>query len=177
MSNETDIISSREMIQRVFTNIEQSKAEQSNRMTAIWKKIVTSIHGCGPNLYDHSRIIDLKHGILLIETDHPGWNQMFQLNTKYILTGLKRYCPEMGIEMLSFYVKGTKGVIYDTVTDKTIEQEKHKLMERLEKEQKQLEKQGFGAGQTDSAESKPLPPELANLFAHLKDTMLTNSKN
>ena len=55
----------------------------------------------------HSKVSDLKNGILLIEVDHSGWIQMIKTYQKYIMNGLKNKIPELKINALAFKLSGT----------------------------------------------------------------------
>ena len=72
------IINSREMILKVFSNIDKKRFEEKDSVENAWKKITTSIKNgskedIGAKLFSHSSLVDVKDGILLIETDHPGF--------------------------------------------------------------------------------------------------------
>ena len=54
----------------------------------------------GPPLMDHSRIIDIKNAILLIEVDHPGWLQILHFKKRLFLKKLKGRYPELDIKDL-----------------------------------------------------------------------------
>jgi len=51
---------------------------------------------------DHSRIKDLDRGIILIETDHPGWKQILQTKQSKLLNDFRRRFPELDISGISF---------------------------------------------------------------------------
>jgi hypothetical protein len=50
----------------------------------------------------HSRIAELEHGILLIETDHPGWRQILQTKQSQLLHTVQRHYPELEIRGIAF---------------------------------------------------------------------------
>jgi len=50
----------------------------------------------------HSRIKDIDRGIMLVETDHPGWKQILQTKQKKILNDYCRLFPDLGISGISF---------------------------------------------------------------------------
>jgi len=50
---------------------------------------------------DHSRIKDLDRGIILIETDHPGWKQLIQTKQSKLLNDFRRRFPELDISGIS----------------------------------------------------------------------------
>ena len=50
---------------------------------------------------DHSRIKELDRGILLIETDHPGWKQIIQTKQSQLLNDFRRRFPDMDISGIS----------------------------------------------------------------------------
>jgi len=52
----------------------------------------------------HSRISDVKNGIVLVEADHPGWIQTLQFSQARILAELKRRFPRLELRGISFRV-------------------------------------------------------------------------
>ena len=54
----------------------------------------------GPELSGHSKPKDIEKGVLIIQTDHPGWMQMFQLSKERILRNIRKKYPELGIKNL-----------------------------------------------------------------------------
>ena len=58
----------------------------------------------GPPLMDHSRIIDIKNAIMLIEVDHPGWLQILHFKKRLFLKKLKGRYPELDIKDLHIKV-------------------------------------------------------------------------
>jgi len=56
----------------------------------------------------HSRVKDLKNGILLIEMDHPAWKQVLQTKQSKFLNDFRIRFPEMGIVGISLML-GTPG--------------------------------------------------------------------
>jgi hypothetical protein len=57
-----------------------------------WDQIV------GPELSGHSKPRDIEKGVLIVETDHPGWIQMFQMSKERILRKVREEYPELGIK-------------------------------------------------------------------------------
>lgn len=170
-----------------FTNIERAEVEQNNKLLKSWRFTVQSIksnakngENLGMNLYSHSRVIDLKNGILLVECDHPGWIQTLRLYQKYILTGLKRGVPELKISSLAFRLRGTNSELHAQNSEEKIRSE---ISERIEKEDAVL--RNFDGqnenqqNQTDSenhAEKKKMPENLREILDRLKSDMLTNGE-
>ena len=50
----------------------------------------------------HSRIRELERGMLLVETDHPGWIQILQTKQSELLAVAERRYPELGIKNIAF---------------------------------------------------------------------------
>ena len=82
----------------------------ANEICSVWKKVVSGVHSMkhesedseqripiGQRLADNTRVVDLKNGILLVETDHPGWIQYLKNYQQFILHGLKMNLPDMKI--------------------------------------------------------------------------------
>ena len=101
-----------EIISNIFENISTDKMNDNLNMISSWKSVLLSINSrtnknIGNLLVSHTKVIDLKNGVLLIETDHPGYIQTLQMYNSYILKGLKQKVPELEIKTLSFRLKGS----------------------------------------------------------------------
>src|SRR5574344_662784 len=108
-----EIVSFGNIISNTFKNIKSEDIQNTNQITDAWKKTLCSIKGTGSslkpanqyeeqNLYTHSRILDLKNGVLLVEADHPGWIQLLQMHKEYILNVLNRAAPQLTRRTLAF---------------------------------------------------------------------------
>ena len=195
MSDE-NLISAQEMIMTAFTNIERTKVEQNNKLLKTWRATLESIRSNAPNgknlgtnLYAHSRVIDLKNGILLIEADHPGWIQTLRLYQKYILTGLRRAVPESKISSLAFRLRGTTAELHSQISEEKI---RNSIEERAKKEEEILrqfdEKKSTISGEQNesknpslassdlTSESKQIPENLRQILDRLKTDILTDSE-
>ena len=183
-------ISFGDLVSKTFKNIKCTDVENATEVFDGWKKVLYSIKGMansshpenpyeGQNLYEHSRIIDLKNGVLLIEADHPGWIQLLQMHKQYIIRGLNKFSPNLHINTLAFRLKGKKGELYDSKNiSYSTEQVKDGIKKRVEKEEKMLNESVHIENQKNENEKdkKQISPELAVLFDDLKKSVLTNSK-
>ena len=167
------VISGSEMITNVFKNICASDIEKNNKILNAWRDTVSKISGNGEKLAAHSYPVDLKNGVLLVESDHPGWNQMLQMHKKFILTGLNRLSGGVAIETLAFKVKGSGAALADKeeLERKAVE----KYAQKIDAEQKKLEEMGYGsqdaaAGKEAGKGQESLPPELNEIFERMKKT-------
>ncbi len=172
---EKDIMTSADMISRVFTNIERADIENGNRVVGAWRRTIESIRPNGKNLAAHSQVVDVKKGLILIEVDHPGWIQLLQMHHRYILTGLKRLVPGLAINTLTFRLKGSKAELADVDmiahTPEGIERERTRLLKQFDREERILAQKGFSGAENKSPEAKKLPPELQSLFDRFKSEM------
>ena len=101
-----------ELISKIFSEIGNS-SQEANRTFSIWKEVLMTIKNSkidGSQLADHSRIIDLKNNILIIETDHPGRIQLFQMYKNYIQNGINKNLPDLQIKNIVFKLKKTDKV-------------------------------------------------------------------
>lgn len=183
MNNDEEFRNFNSIISSTFKNIQLYQVEKADSVLNVWKKILLSIKSYtnpneGQNLADHSKVVDLKNGILLIEVDHPGWIELLQLHKKYIMIGLKRNLPDINIKTLAFRLKGKKDDLFAGYeTKSTPEKVRTKIEERLENDEKILQNSGaFATKGEKSRENKELPQELACIFDDLKQSMLTNSQ-
>lgn len=75
------------------------KAKGYSKLHNSWE-IITARNGI-PAAAAHSRIKELDKGILLIETDHPGWKQILQTKQSELLNDYRRSFPELDISGIS----------------------------------------------------------------------------
>lgn len=62
----------------------------------IWNKIVGK-------LSSHCRLADIEKGTLIVDFDHPGWMQQFQMQEKTYLKEIQRRFPDL--EIKSFKIR------------------------------------------------------------------------
>jgi len=62
----------------------------------------------------HSRIKDMDRGILLVETDHPGWKQIIQTKQAGLLNDFRRKFPELGVSGISLMLAQPEPEIVET---------------------------------------------------------------
>ncbi len=178
MKNE--IIDCSEMLTRTFDSIEKATLERNNKFYSSWKTVVTKINRTGDKefgqkLYDHSSIVDIKNGTLLVETDHPGWSQMMQFYSKFIINGLKMYIPEMEIKSIVFRTKGSNAVLNSVDYNKEIQKENKKMYEKYAKEEEFLKK--YKKIDETKKETNELPEEIKSMFDTMRKTVLTKNRN
>jgi len=166
MSNK-EVNSVSDIIKRIFDNIDVNQMDSAVQISSVWKDILCSIqnrssdnygikNNLGRKLADHTKIIDLKNEILIVETDHSGWIQTLQLYNTYILRGLKKNFPKLSIKSIAYRLKGTyfsTSSSIDSIEKKTLSQEEKRVLEQ-------------------SSPKSHLPDELKERFEKLKQSML-----
>jgi len=171
-----NIFDAAEFISSAFLQIEKSSFEESNKISNAWEKVLKKIKRFddeyfGQKLYEHSKIIDFKNGIALIETENSGWSQMIQLNSKFILKGLKIYVPELNIQTLAFRTKGSNAMLssvnYESEFEK-LSQKKHENMKEREQILKKYERNS-----EKNEKNTDLPQDILDKFESMKSFMLT----
>lgn len=184
-----EIVNFGQIISNTFKNIRCEDVENADKLFDTWKKVLFGIKGIGSsnkpgnpfegqNLYDHTRILDLKNKTLLIEADHPGWIQLLQMHKKFIVTGMNKFAPELEIRNLVFKLKGTPGELINVQTQEySVEKTKKVIQRQIEEEEAILNEISAKEEKAASQQKKELPPELKTLFADLEKSMLTNSEN
>ncbi|MCQ2593089.1 MAG: DUF721 domain-containing protein [Treponema sp.] len=162
-----------------------------NEIDSVWKSVVSKINNyessddcerkmpIGERLAGNTRVVDLKKGILLVETDHSGWIQYLKMYQKFIITGLKRALPDLKINTMAFRITGSNVSLSDSYNE-SYSREIKKMSENLDKQDKEIEK-FFENNNTDSNknnkktdDSSNLPPELLEKFESIMQSMLTN---
>jgi predicted nucleic acid-binding Zn ribbon protein len=62
----------------------------------------------GTSLAAHTRLIDVRDGILIVEADHPGWLQMARMRKEALLSLARAAAPEARIVDVRFFL-GPRG--------------------------------------------------------------------
>lgn len=169
--NNDEFIKASEMVTKVFKNIENSQLQNSNNIINSWQKTIQSIKPDGYKLANHSKVIDLKNGIVLVETDHSGWIQILKIHEKYIIKGLKNLNKSLTINSLAFCLKDSQNKILSSQNFEKIQKEK--FIKKIEDDEKKIE--SFNNNGQNKKTEKELPLELKNKFERLRQEMLTNN--
>ena len=178
--NERIISAADMMLQAANINI-----DSANEICSVWKKVVSGVHSfkhdaedsdqrmpLGERLAGNTRVIDLKNGVFLVETDHPGWIQYLKMYQKFILTGLKMNLPDLKITSLAFRVTGEKVSLSESY-EQQLAKSRQDFEKKLENQEKELAK----FDKKSEAPKSELPPELLAKFDSIRQSMLTNSDN
>ena len=177
MDNEIEQVS--EIIYRAFNNISLEKSKESLNVLNMWKRVLLKIKSSanpneGKNLAEHTRVIDLKNGILLVEADHPGWIELLQLHKKFILKGMSDAFPSLKISTMAYKLKGQKAELFNTDKNAYSDKLVRKSIENtLRQEESKLSVYEIKNSSEDRGREikKELPPELASIFEDLRKNM------
>lgn len=120
-----------DILNSLFENISKKELNNVMNMKKGWKSVVSSIKSkknksIGEILEAHSRPVELKNNILLIETDHPGYIQTLQMYNSYILKGINYKFPELNIKTLSYRLKGSNIKIKECKKEENIDKKELK---------------------------------------------------
>ena len=157
--NKSEVISCTDMILNTFSSIEKEAFNKNTKFISVWKKVV----------------IEIKNGILLIEADHPGWIQLFQMNSKFIVKGISMYAPEMDVKSLAFRLKGSNALLHNVDYDEVMSKEKEIMRKKYENDEKII--QDTVRKVENECTSYELPPELLSKFESMKSSVLTKNEN
>ena len=79
---------------------------------------------------DHSRIRELDRGVLLVETDHPGWKQILQTKQSKLLNDFRRRFPEMDISGISLMLGRGEPQTEEMTETETVEEPPEQTAEK-----------------------------------------------
>jgi hypothetical protein len=83
-----------ELLERLLGKQAAGEARSYHSFFSRWDELV------GPELSGHSQPRDIEKGVLIVQTDHPGWLQMFQMSKERILRKIRKEYPELDIKNL-----------------------------------------------------------------------------
>lgn len=92
-----------ELVERLMGPKAADEAQGWARFFSSWNSSV------GERLAAHSRPVDVRNGIVLVEAEHPGWIQLLQLKQEGLLAQLKKAFPDLGIRGIAFRLQGSGG--------------------------------------------------------------------
>ncbi len=80
-----------DILKTFFDRSVLAEGEKYLRFFGAWDQIV------GPDISAHAKAVDIVHGSVVVEVDHPGWLQMLQLREQNVLQALHRRFPDLKI--------------------------------------------------------------------------------
>lgn len=176
-----DIMSSSDIMLKV-TNFEAYK--ENKEISSVWKNVVSKVKNyntsdddemsLGEKLAVSTRVIELKNGVLLVETDHPGWIQYLNFHKKFIINGIKMAIPDVKIFSLAFRVAGSEISLSERYEDSL--KKNQEIMNRKIEEQEAAARKYVEKAESEK-KNEELPAELAAKFDSIIKNMLTNSEN
>ena len=117
----------------------------------------------------HSRVVDLKNNMLLVEADHPGWINLIQFHKSYILKGLQMKFPDLKIKSLAFKLRGQGRDLVDVPVEDPA-QIRRRMEEQLEKQEQADRQAGIDLPQKPvSSSQNELPDSLKAIFKSWED--------
>lgn len=159
-------------------------SSSANNIHNAWRKVVSNIrtakdneenekHICiGERLASNTRVIDLKNGVLLVETDHSGWIQYLKIYQKFILNGLKMNLPELEIKNLAFRLKGTNYNLSEQY-ESSVVKAREKMKDSWNEQEKIIDNKFKADNKNTGAE---LPPELLEKFESIRQSIKESNK-
>lgn len=70
------------------------------KLFSTWRTVCDEVSSRG--LADHSSIVDVRNGALIVAVDHSGWMQIIQMYEQRLLEKLQRRFPDMGLSAIHF---------------------------------------------------------------------------
>lgn len=164
-----DIISSSDMILKSINLTPLG----DNELISSWKKVVSKINKYGERLAGNSKVIDLKNGVLLVEVDHSVLVQLIQMNSKFIINGLKMYNHDLNVISIACRLKGSEAKLSE-IYNREFKKSVNEIEKKNENNEEFLRNQ---YGESDKKkETYELPNELKDKFESIKRSVLTNNK-
>ncbi len=167
----------------IMKTVDMTAFDKANEVSSVWRSVLLKIKSyedneenerhmpIGERLAGNTRVVDLKKGVLLIETDHSGWIQYLKMYQKFIINGLKRALPNLEIKSFAFRMFGTQVHLNDDY-DEQLSQARQKLSNQLDKQDAELAKfyestDKKAAENNKKSPAENLPPELRAKFAEM----------
>ena len=181
MKSDFRIISSSDIISSVTDFSKRNDSE----LCSVWNKVVSKIgykegvpdsenNFIGNRLAANSKVVDLKNGVLLVETNHSGWIQYLRMYQKFILNGLKWSLPSLKISSLAFRVRGSEASLSD-IYENHFEKAQKEMEEKIRKEEEELENR-FGKNSSSGGIKSEVSEESGNFGSNPSENKENDGK-
>jgi len=130
------------------------EGQQISGFGRAWKTIA------GLRLGEHSHPADIKHGILIVETEHQGWTQLLQLQQDRILEEIQRRFPDLGIRGIAWRLGNEPKVVAVAATAR-VQPAAEPVASVAENETEKPEDR-------TAEEKRGLPPDMVATFARIR---------
>ncbi len=94
MSNDDPFTQAGDALSKLFDRLIPTEAQEYNRLNTGWKQIV------GEEASFHVIPKDIVNGILILESDHPGWTQRIRMMESQIYKTIRSRYPELKISRI-----------------------------------------------------------------------------
>lgn len=89
-----------DILKSLFDNLENHEAGKYTALFKKWDEII------GKELAGHVIIKDVEQDRVLVEIDHPGFIQRFQMKERYFLKIIQNTYPNLGIHGFKVFLSG-----------------------------------------------------------------------
>ena len=143
-----------DLISKYFDKETTSKGASYGNFRSAWRDLA------GERLAGHSRPVDVRHGVLIVETEHQGWSQLLQYQQERILDEIKRKFPELEIRAIAWRLAS------ESVREPDPQRSPVQAPEPIRADP--LPAEDEAAPESRQAAADSLPPELRAAFERLK---------
>ena len=92
-----------DILKSLLDNYSVQEGETYHSFFRSWTRIA------GQDAASHSKVKDIRAGVVIVEVDHPGWIQMIQMKKNPILKKIQQLYPELGIKDLRLHLYREQG--------------------------------------------------------------------
>ncbi|NLZ77187.1 MAG: DUF721 domain-containing protein [Spirochaetales bacterium] len=89
-----DPLLGKDVLDTLLRTLEIDLKEPRYGLSASWEEIV------GPEISPHVKVVDIRHGSLVLRADHPSWANLVLLQKKRIVKAVRDRYPSLGIRTL-----------------------------------------------------------------------------
>ena len=98
MLENENFIHAGELIKSLIDKLLPSGKHEHFRLSAGWEEIA------GTEVAMHVFPRDIEGGILILETDHPGWSQKIMMTQGYLLRKIQKKYPQLEVKKIKVFV-------------------------------------------------------------------------
>lgn len=107
------------ILQALFERLNIRDEHGYARLFTTWRSVCDEVSSRG--LADHSSIVDVQHGAVIVAVDHPGWLQLLQFYHAQLIEKLQRRFPELGLTAIHFHISDRRVDLLNAERSESVE--------------------------------------------------------
>lgn len=162
------------ILQALFERLNIHDEHGYAKLFSTWRTVCDEVSSRG--FADHSRIVDVRNGAVVVAVDHPGWIQLIQMHERRILSRLQQRFPSMNLEAIHFHMSEERVDMLGEARGRGAAERSRTTAEHTARDDARPEKESRGV--SDTADNREVlerieDPEFRRTLERLREDLET----